>query len=104
MTVVNFGNGVEAWLKPTDFKNDQILFSLNATGGASLSPPADYPEAALATAWSALPRRRLESAGSAEDSHRQAGRRDPSIRLSSHGMSGNAAPAELETALQLLYQ
>ena len=30
VTVVRFANGVEAWLKPTDFKNDQILFTLNA--------------------------------------------------------------------------
>src|SRR3954463_12679779 len=27
VTVVRFANGVEAWLKPTDFKNDQIIFS-----------------------------------------------------------------------------
>src|SRR5258708_36049554 len=25
VTVVRFGNGVDAWLKPTDFKNDQVL-------------------------------------------------------------------------------
>src|SRR5207244_3392812 len=25
VTIVRFANGVEAWLKPTDFKNDQIL-------------------------------------------------------------------------------
>ena len=24
VTVVRFSNGVEAWLKPTDFKNDQV--------------------------------------------------------------------------------
>jgi len=50
VTVVRFANGVEAWLKPTDFKNDQVLFSLNAQGGSSLAPPSDYPEASLATA------------------------------------------------------
>src|SRR5207247_2204652 len=47
VTVVRFGNGVEAWLKPTDFKNDQVLFSLNAQGGTSLAPPADFPEASM---------------------------------------------------------
>ena len=26
ITVVRFANGVEAWLKPTDFKNDQVIF------------------------------------------------------------------------------
>ena len=48
VTVVRFANGVEAWLKPTDFKNDQILFTLNAQGGTSLAPQADYVEASLA--------------------------------------------------------
>ena len=33
-----FANGVEAWLKPTDFKNDQVVFALNAPGGTSLAP------------------------------------------------------------------
>ena len=32
VTVVTFANGVEAWLKPTTFKNDQILFTLTAPG------------------------------------------------------------------------
>ena len=49
VTVVKFANGVEAWLKPTDFKNDQMLFSMYAPGGASLAPPADFLEATLAT-------------------------------------------------------
>ena len=43
-------NGVEAWLKPTDFKNDQVVFAMTAPGGTSLAPPADFPEASLATA------------------------------------------------------
>src|SRR6185436_6317886 len=54
ITIVKFGNGVEAWLKPTDFKNDQIIFSLNAVGGASLAPPSDYVEASLATGYVGL--------------------------------------------------
>ena len=32
VTIVRFANGVEAWLKPTDFKNDQILFDMEAPG------------------------------------------------------------------------
>src|SRR5262249_47119000 len=50
VTIVKFANGVEAWLKPTDFKNDQILFTLNAMGGASLAPPDDFLDASMATA------------------------------------------------------
>src|SRR5688572_31248422 len=50
VTVVRFANGVEAWLKPTDFKNDQVMFSLVSSGGASLAPPDRYTEATLAPA------------------------------------------------------
>src|SRR5262249_28086119 len=41
VTIVKFANGAEAWLKPTDFKNDQILFTLNAPGGSSLARPEE---------------------------------------------------------------
>ena len=47
---MRFANGVEAWFKPTDFKNDQVLFSLAGPGGTSLADPDKYPEAQLATA------------------------------------------------------
>src|SRR3954447_16539801 len=105
VTVVRFANGVEAWLKPTDFRNDQIIFSLNAQGGSSLAAPADYPEASLATAL-------VSSAGAgglrALDLQKVLTGKlvsaRPYIGLSSHGVSGSSAPAQLETALQLLYQ
>src|SRR4029077_19924443 len=92
-------------LKPTDFKNDQVLFSLNAQGGSSLAPPADYPEATLATAL-------VSTAGAgglkALDLQKiltgKIASARPFIGLSSQGISGSAAPAQIETALQLLYQ
>src|SRR5262249_55584147 len=48
VTIIRFSNGVEAWLKPTDFQNDQIVFDLEAPGGASLAAPPDYLNATLA--------------------------------------------------------
>src|ERR1700674_4393679 len=51
VTVVRFANGVEAWLKPTDFKNDQVVFMMDALGGASLAPPADFLQASLASTY-----------------------------------------------------
>jgi zinc protease len=105
VTVVRFANGVEAWLKPTDFKNDQILFSLNASGGSSLAPPADYPEASLATALvSAAGAGGLKALDLQKVLTGKLVSARPYIGLSSHGVSGSAAPAQLETALQLLYQ
>ena len=104
VTVVRFSNGVEAWLKPTDFKNDQILFTMYAMGGSSLAPPADFLDASLATSFVGL-----SGVGglSAPDVEKLlAGKlasASPFVSLSTHGISGSAAPAELETALQLLY-
>jgi zinc protease len=105
LTIVRFGNGVEAWLKPTDFKNDQVLFTLTASGGASLAPPSDYVEASMADDLASL-----SGFGGLKAVDLQkllAGKlvsARPFVGLSSHGIGGNAAPAQLETALQLLYQ
>src|SRR5580765_6931019 len=105
VTVVKFGNGVEAWLKPTTFKNDQILYTLSAQGGASLAGADDFEEAALATNYvrasgigglKALDLEKILAGKIAGAS--------PFIALSSHGISGNAAPGDLETGLQLLYE
>jgi len=103
-TVVTFSNGVEAWLKPTDFKNDQVIFSLVASGGTSLQTPDKYVEAQLATG-------QVELSGAG--GHRSidlpkltAGKlaaASPFIGTSSHGLQGSSTPANVETALQLLY-
>jgi zinc protease len=105
ITVVRFANGVEAWLKPTDFKNDQVVFTMYALGGASLAPPADFVDASLATTYVAF-----SGAGGHKALDLQkllAGKiaaASPFVAASTHGVNGSAAPAELETALQLLYQ
>ena len=105
LTIVRFGNGVEAWLKPTDFKNDQVLFTLTASGGASLAPPADYVEASMADDLASLSG--FGGLKAVDLQKMLAGKlasARPFIGLSSHGIGGSAAPAQLETALQLLYQ
>jgi zinc protease len=104
VTIVRFANGVEAWFKPTDFKNDQVLFELQAPGGASLASCSNFPEATLAPSYvglagvgglKALDLQRMLTGKLASAS--------PYIGLSTHGISGSAPPAQLETALQLLY-
>jgi zinc protease len=104
VTVIRFQNGVEAWLKPTDFKNDEILYSLAATGGASLAEPDRFVEALLAPALVQL---------SGIGGHRavdlqkllagKLARATAAISLSTHAISGSARPGDLETGLQLLY-
>src|SRR5690606_31976053 len=43
-------NGVKVLLKPTTFKNDQILISASSPGGSSLYSDADYMSASNAAA------------------------------------------------------
>ncbi len=104
LTIVTYANGVEAWFKPTDFKNDEIVFSLVSHGGASLAPPDKYIEALVAPSCIGV-----SGAGghSATDLTRLlAGKRAtalPNIGAYTHGINGSSAPVDLETALQLLY-
>jgi zinc protease len=104
LTIVKFANGVEAWLKPTDFKNDQVVFGLQAKGGLSLAPAPEYFEASLASAYvnlsgaaglKALDMQKLLAGKLAGAT--------PFASLSTHGFNGSATPAQLETGLQLLY-
>ena len=44
VTVLTLSNGVEVWLKPTNFKNDQVIFTAYAKGGTLNVPEADYPQ------------------------------------------------------------
>jgi zinc protease len=105
VTIVRFANGLEAWLKPTDFKNDEIVFTMYAPGGLSLAPPADYAEASLATAYVSL-----SGAGGLKAFELQkllAGQLAsvaPFMSIQTQGINGSAVPAQLETALQLLHQ
>jgi zinc protease len=105
VTVVRFANGVEAWLKPTDFKNDQVLFTLNSLGGASLAAPADYPEATLSPAYVELSGAGgLKPGDIARSLTGKLVSANSYISLSTHGIQGSAPPAQLETALQLFHQ
>ena len=105
VTIVRLSNGVDAWLKPTDFKNDQVVFTMETVGGTSLAAPADYVEASLSDGY-------VERSGVGGFNAQDLGKllagkiasASPFISLSTHGVSGSASPADLETALQLLHE
>lgn len=103
-TVLTLSNGVEVWLKPTDFKNDQVLFTAYGLGGLSLASEKDYKNASLATAMvgtggmgglNPIELSKLLSGKIAQAS--------PSVSDYTQGISGSATPKDLETALQLNY-
>jgi zinc protease len=104
VTRVTLSNGVVVVLKPTDFKNDQIVFSSFAPGGTSLCPDADYQSAASAAG--------IIAAGGAgnynvtELGKYLAGKQisvKPYIGERTQGINGGATPKDLESALQLVY-
>ena len=105
VTVVRFANGVEAWFKPTDFKNDQVLFSLVSQGGASLAPPEQFIEASLAPALG--PAVGIGRAHAPSICRSCSPARSPRPRRSCRrrrtASRARSKPANLETALQLLY-
>ncbi len=103
-TVMTLSNGVEVWLKPTDFKNDQVLISAYAKGGSSLAAEPDYHEASLATALVGMGG--LGGLSPVDLSKLLAGKiaqASPTIGSYTHGISGSASPRDLETAFQLNY-
>lgn len=104
VTILTLSNGVDVWLKPTDFKNDQVVFTGYAKGGTSLASPEDYQNASLAT--SLVGAAGIGGLTPVDLGKLLAGKianASAYIGSNTHGISGNATPADLETALQLAY-
>ena len=104
VTVLTLSNGVEVWLKPTTFRNDQISFTSYARGGVSLASPDDYFNASLATSLVGLSG--IGGLTPVDMGKLLAGKLagvSPNIGSYTHGMGGSTTPRDLETALQLLY-
>jgi zinc protease len=98
------GNGVEVILKPTDFKNDQVLFTAFSPGGHSLASDEDY--IAASTAASLINEGGLAHFTEIELEKKLAGKVvnvSPWIGSEEEGLSGNASPEDLETMFQLIY-
>ncbi|MGB5526618.1 MAG: insulinase family protein, partial [Gemmatimonadota bacterium] len=102
--VWKLSNGARLILKPTDFKEDEVLFNGRSPGGTSLASDDSYESAS----WAAT----LVSIGgvgefSAVDLQKKlAGKAvsvGPSISELGEGMSGSASPKDLETLFQLVY-
>ena len=103
-TVLTLSNGVEVWLKPTDFKNDQIMFTAYAPGGVSLAGEKDFKSAMLATAMVGVGG--MGGLNPVDLSKMLSGKlaqAQPSIGEYTQGINGSSTPKDLETALQLNY-
>ncbi len=104
LTIWTLENGVRVYLKPTNFKNDQILFSASSHGGLSLISTDSLVSAQAADALvsqSGLgPFNNIQLQKYLSD--KVAGVR-PYISRLSEGFSGSASPQDLETLLQMVY-
>ncbi len=97
-------NGVHVILKPTDFKNDQVMFVAYSRGGHSLVEDKDWVPAITADAVTALGG--VGNFGLIELQKALAGKVvqvTPSIGELTEGFSGGSSPQDLETLFQLVY-
>jgi len=97
-------NGVRVVMKPTDFKNDEVLFTAFSPGGHSLVDDKDYIAATTATA--VLAESGLGQFDQIELGKKLAGkvaRVSPGIGSRTESLSGSASPQDLETMFQLIY-
>lgn len=104
VTEITLSNGIKVVLKPTNFKDNQILFDGYSFGGSSLASDTDHHSATYASQV-------MAAAGVSKFKARElrkmmAGktvRVAPYIRQLSEGISGSTTPKDLETALQMTY-
>lgn len=104
VTELTLSNGAKVILKPTDFKNDEILMQAHSFGGTSLYSDDDYLSASNASAlisesgingFSPTNLQKLFAGKTVSAS--------PFISTLSEGMRGSAAPKDFETLLQLMH-
>lgn len=97
-------NGAKVVYRPTDYKNEEILFSAFSPGGASQVETEDYYAAAMAASF-------VQAAGLGDYSPSQlrkltAGTQaqvSPYINDLTEGFRGNARPEDLELLFQQIY-
>ena len=102
---MKLSNGVEVYMKQTDFKNDEILMSATSPGGSSLYSDEEYFNASNSASI-------VGEAGIGAFSPTQlqkllAGKTvsvRPYVGTLSEGMNGSASPDDLEIMFQMIYK
>ncbi|WP_020532664.1 M16 family metallopeptidase [Flexithrix dorotheae] len=104
VTELTLSNGAKVVLKPTDFKNDEILFDGFSFGGSSIYPDEVYQSASNASVL-------VSQGGIGEHSITDVQKLltgkiagvNPYIRQLTEGLSGRCSPKDLETMFQLAH-
>jgi len=104
ITEWELANGVKVVLKPTTFRQDEILFRAVSPGGTSLASDADYVAASSATQV-VVPGGvgKLSAADLGKVLTGKIASATPFIGELEEGLSGSASPKDLETMFQLIY-
>jgi zinc protease len=104
VTEWKLSNGVRVLVKPTDFKDDELLFRAYAPGGTSLVSDSAYLDATLAT--SAVDAGGLGTFSATSLQKALAGKSvsvNQFIGAVQQGLSGGGSPKDVETLMQLIY-
>lgn len=104
VTELSLSNGVKVILKPTEFKNDEILIGARSQGGTSLYDDKDYMSAGLSDA--VVEESGIGDFSSAALQKFKAGKTvnvSPFVGETEEGFSGSCSPKDVETALQMIY-
>jgi zinc protease len=103
VTTLTLNNGIKVLLKPTDFKNDQIIFNSFSKGGTSLATDANIQSA---SAVSLIPASGVGDFNPTQLNKLLAGntgRAGAYVNSLYQGYNGSAAPKDIETAFQMVY-
>lgn len=103
VTELTLSNGIKVLLKPTDFKNDQVIFSSFSKGGISVADDKDLESAQMVSL--------ITQSGVGEFNPTQlskllagnTGRAGAYVDDLYQGFSGSSSPKDIETAFQMIY-
>ena len=104
VTEWTLSNGARVFVKPTDFKADEVLFGAYSPGGTSLAPNPDYMSASLAS--QVIVRSGIGDFNAIDLQKKLTGKVasvQPTISETTEGLAGHASPQDLETLFQLVY-
>lgn len=103
-TVLTLGNGIKVVLKPTEFKQDEIIMTATSPGGSTLFGQADIDN--LKVFNDVIGLGGLGNFSAIELGKRLAGKKvscSPSLGLNDESLNGSAAPSDLQTLFELIY-
>jgi zinc protease len=104
LTKLTLSNGVNVWLKPTDFKNNEVYVVAISAGGHSLVADSDYYSAVYAS--SLLGESGIANLDKNDMAKAFTGKIvsvKPFLNSTTEGITANASPKDLELLFQLSY-